>query len=539
MKQRIGRLAVFWGQGLGLFLLLWFLGPVGERPVAADKAGPAPVGNFSVVATQPMGNGLVLSSGASISATFNQAVNMTTVTSQTFTVRGRQDSVSEGSYISSPAGNTVTFWSPQTHFFPGEEVVVTLSRGMEAAGGEPLIPFTWQFRAPVTGGSGFFRDSAARLGSSRGLSVSLADLDGDGDLDAFITVEYEGNEVWFNDGTGSFTDSGQRLGQAYSSNADLGDLDGDGDLDAFISNGTAIAREPNEVWFNDGTGHFSDSGQRLGNHWSNDSALGDVDGDGDLDAYIGNDTLNELWLNDGMGFFTDSGQKIGFGGETWGVALGDLDGDGDLDAVEANHGDGRVMLNDGTGTFYTEQVLPAEISHVVALGDLDGDGDLDAFMTDRVFSGWSHVDKAWFNDGSGSFVAGPEMGDGDSHTAALGDVDADGDLDVLTGNMSGKYGQYDELWINDGTGTFFPRHQEIGLAHTRGVALGDLDGDGDLDAFFANWWYEEPDWVWFNEQDATDVTLTDVSAGERPVLVYLGLALVVCLAVVFGRRLWK
>jgi hypothetical protein len=535
MKQHQGRLAVIFVQGLGLFLLLWFLGQVGERAVGADQVGvaPDPAGSFSVVATQPMGNGRLHPTGATISATFNQAVDMTTVTSQTFTVRGRQDNVSEGSYISSPAGNTVMFSSPQPHFFPGEEVVVTLSGGLEAVGGDALIPFTWQFRAPVTGGSGYFRDSGARLGSSRGLSVSLADLDSDGDLDAFVTVEYLGNEVWYNDGTGSFTDSGQRLGTAYSSNADLGDLDGDGDLDAFISNGTWNAGEPNEVWFNDGTGSFTDTGQRLGNYWSNESALGDVDGDGDLDAYVGNAGPNELWLNDGAGFFTDSGQSPGSSGETWGVALGDLDGDGDLDAIEAKHGSGRVDLNHGDGTFYWRSWLPADISHAVALGDLDGDGDLDAFMTDAL------ADKAWFNNGNGTFVAGPEMGDTNTMAATLGDVDADGDLDVLTGNMYGKPGQYDELWINDGTGTFFPNHQEIAQARTRGVALGDLDGDGDLDAFFANWGYDEPDWVWFNEQGATDVTLTELSAGTRPLLYYLVLALTISMATTLAWQVGK
>jgi hypothetical protein len=532
MKQRTGRLALMLVQGLGLLSLLWFLGRAGGRPVGAEPAGwvPAPAGNFAVITTQPTGNGRILPTGTTISATFSQAVNLTTVTSETFTVRGRHTGSYQGSYVSSPAGDTVIFWAPDASFYPGEELVVTLNREILATNGDALIPFNWQFRTPVQTGSGFFQDRGARLGTSRGLSVSLADLDGDDDLDAFVTVEYSGNEVWFNDGTGTFTDSGQRLGSAYSSNADLGDLDSDGDLDAFVSNGTWNAGEPNEVWFNDGIGTFTDSGQRLGNRWSNDSALGDLDGDGDLDAYVGNNAPNEIWLNDGTGFFTDSGQDIGSWVETWSVALGDLDGDGDLDAVEANHGDGQVTINDGAGNFSNGQTLSAEFSHAVALGDLDGDGDLDAFMTDIAFTRDIYSHKAWFNDGSGSFVPGTPIGDRDAHAVALGDVDADGDLDLLTGNMDYGQGQYDELWINNGNGTFYPQHQEINMAHTRGVALGDLDGDGDLDAFFANWWYDEPDWVWFNEQDATDVTLTGLSAGSRPVSLYLSLLLTIWLA---------
>ncbi|MGA0873547.1 MAG: FG-GAP-like repeat-containing protein, partial [Phycisphaerales bacterium] len=139
-------------------------------------------------------------------------------------------------------------------------------------------------------------------------------------------------------------DSGQALGNSNSQSVALGDLDGDGDLDAMVGN----YAQPNRVWINDGAGTFTDSGQALGNSISYSVALGDLDGDGDLDAMDANVTPepNRVWLNNGTGTFTDSGQALG-NAYSVSVALGDLDGDGDLDAMVANAGPNRVWINDG------------------------------------------------------------------------------------------------------------------------------------------------------------------------------------------------
>ncbi|MCP4697337.1 MAG: hypothetical protein GY862_10870, partial [Gammaproteobacteria bacterium] len=256
-----------------------------------------------------------------------------------------------------------------------------------------------------------FVDSGQLLGNSSSVRVALGDLDGDGDLDAFVpNYSNQTDKVWLNDGTGVFTDSGQNLdpGNMYSNTAILTDLDGDGDLDAFVlhNGGFIRAATHSAVFWNDGTGTFTDSGQHLFNEdaWGID--LGDLDGDGDLDAYIVNawNRADKIWLNDGDGFFSDSGQNLG-NSHSVSVDLGDLDGDGDLDAFVTNVANrpNEIWLNDGNAVFTSSgQRLGNSGSTGVSLADLDGDRDLDAFISNGNHIN-SQPNKVWLNDGSGTF----------------------------------------------------------------------------------------------------------------------------------------
>jgi uncharacterized repeat protein (TIGR01451 family) len=292
-------------------------------------------------------------------------------------------------------------------------------------------------------------------------------------------------------GSGLMSNSGQALGYQESHVVALGDLDRDGDLDAFVGNFLA---QPNEVWLNNGRGNFS-LGQSMPSTRCYDAALGDLDGDGDLDAFV-TSTPNKVWLNDGAGTFTDTGQSPG---NSTGVALGDVDGDGDLDAVLGNDEQSiEVWLNDGTGVFGESQSLTgATRNYDVALGDLDGDGDLDLFApTLGPVAGTGAPDQVWFNDGQGHFVdSGQRLGDALSVSVALGDLDGDGDLDAFVG-MESNQEQPNEVWLNDGRGYFSLYQNTINSAYTFNVALGDVDGDGDLDAFIANTGAGE---IWLND----------------------------------------
>ncbi|HEX8683841.1 MAG TPA: FG-GAP-like repeat-containing protein, partial [Ardenticatenaceae bacterium] len=190
--------------------------------------------------------------------------------------------------------------------------------------------------------------------------------------------------------------------------------------------------------------------------------LGDLDGDGDMDAVVANsgtnegDEANTVWLNDGVGNFGPHPTTPGFAIEPhFKAALGDLDGDADLDVVAADVEGERatVWLNDGAGNFSAHPTAPHFVTGPnfgVTLGDLDGDGDLDVITPLAS----DQPEMVWLNDGDGSFSAHPttpSFGAGDSFAATLGDVDGDGDLDAVVANRAA---QAETVWLNDGAGNF-------------------------------------------------------------------------------------
>jgi len=350
-----------------------------------------------------------------------------------------------------------------------------------------------------------FTDSGQSLGNERSNHVSLGDLDGDGDLD--VVLGDQGRvEVWFSDGQGTFSEQAQEfeISSGWYLSLDLGDLDGDNDLDAFV----VVWEGTGRALFNQGgvqgglAGALRDAGQRLSVSAAFCVSLGDLDGDGDLDAYVGQERADTVWLNDGSGTFANSGQALGRG-ITADVALGDLDGDGDLDALAGGWGESaKVWLNDGTGVLSDSghDLAPAEVHiHGLALGDLDGDGDLDTFL---AVSG--RPNQVWLNDGAGVYTdSGQRLPGAPGHGVGLGDLDGDGDLDAFLANGT-EVGEGNMIWLNDGSGVFTDSGLRLGSHFSMSVALGDLDRDGDLDAVIANTSFstqpaETPNEVWFNE----------------------------------------
>ncbi|MAE64886.1 MAG: hypothetical protein CMJ18_11510, partial [Phycisphaeraceae bacterium] len=448
-----------------------------------------------------------------VSATFAAVIDPATVTDQSFVVHGAQTGrlrTADGDALN--VSGMVVSADPALPFHPGERVEVTATSGITALPQSRVpvphdTPEVWRFRVAPQNSSGEFSDSGQALGASFSTGVAVGDVDGDGDLDAVVANsaapgDPPPSQVWLNDGDGNLA-AGLTLDGSYSRDVALGDADGDGDLDALFANGFTT----NRLWLNDGSGNFSQSAQDLGSHGTQAVALGDVDGDGDLDALLANNGgANTLLINDGAGNFGDSGQALGTSSHQ-DVDLGDLDGDGDLDAVTAALSQpSRVWLNDGTGGFTQSGPGLGQGFSGVELGDLDGDRDLDIFFANQSLAS---PDVVLLNNGAGGFSSnGQTLGSAFSSDVALGDIDADGDLDALLTRYDQGGLPENRVFVNDGSGQFSDSGQAVGSQDSAAAALGDFDGDQTLDAFVANVdFLGGANRVWFNRSTGVDLSV--------------------------------
>jgi len=328
--------------------------------------------------------------------------------------------------------------------------------------------------------------SGTLTGVHSGATV-FGDLDNDGDLDVIITGALapflQSLKIYLNNGLGDFTVISDNVLPGVEDGAIvMGDLDGDGDLD-FILTGYSGSGLISKIYFNNGSGVFTETGAgSLDVLIGSFVLLGDLDGDGDLDL-IG----SKIYLNNGFGEFAEAGAGslpyVGGGS----ASIGDLDGDGDLDlvmnGVVASTQVSKIFLNNGSGEFFEsiENSLIGMYNGTTSLGDLDGDGDLDLIQTGSSSS--VAISKIYLNNGSGIFTetgAGTLTGVWLSSTS-LGDLDNDGDLDLILSGSDGS-NRITKLYLNNGLGEF----SETGEGSVMGaagssLALGDIDSDGDLD----------------------------------------------------------
>lgn len=326
--------------------------------------------------------------------------------------------------------------------------------------------------------------------------AGLGDLDGDGDLDAVFANPMQNNsQVWLNDGTGAFTDTGQKL-TTYGHAVGLADFDEDGDLDVFIACHQFVT--PSKIYLNDGTGSMTDTGQDLGDRSISGTEVNlfDINGDGHMDVHViyyhPNGLADLVYLNDGHGFFSDSGLRLDEEPITW----GDLDGDGDVDYFGKLQGKSYVVqLNDGNGQFTLGWQTDDNQSTLggVALADFDADGDLDALVTNGFRDPSSLPSRLFLNDGTGQFTdSGQTLNPTMGSNLAVGDLDLDGDLDVFVANSDLP----DEVWLNDGNGYFSDSGLRLEGIFSTKPSLGDLDNDDDLDVFVGS--LTSKPQIWFN-----------------------------------------
>jgi hypothetical protein len=458
--------------------------------VQADGSLGSP---FGITFHDPAANAVGVALNASVQATFDDDVDASTVTSATFVLHGHLGGLASGTFSCDGGTRTVTL-EPDRAFHAGELLRVSATGGISSAGAAALAPYGWQFTAgdvyprSVAG----FIDTGAGLTGVDSSSVAWGDYDNDGDLDIVLSGWADGSrvsKVYRND-AGAFADISAGLIGLTEGSLDWGDYDNDGDLDILLTGHSVIA-PMSQVYRNDGGGAFSDISAGLTGVFGSSAAWGDCDNDGDLDILLTGTSglypsyapLSKVYRNDTPSGFTDIGAAL-TAVRSSAAAWGDYDNDGDLDILLAGLAtDGRVSKvyrNDGVSGFSDIGAgLTGVSSGSVAWGDVDHDGDLDILLTGHT--GVSEVSQVYRNDGSGVFtdigaaLAGVAYGSG-----AWGDCDNDGDLDiVLTGLMGST--RVSKVYRNDGLGAFTDIGAGLTPVTESAVAWGDAEGDGDLD----------------------------------------------------------
>ena len=332
--------------------------------------------------------------------------------------------------------------------------------------------------------------------SGYGMGVAAADVDNDGCVDLYLT-NLGANQLFRNNCDGTFTDvsATSHTGDGgWSVSASFLDYDRDGWLDLYVGNYvrwevasdkpctgltgrrdycTPAVYQPqgDRLWHNRGDGTFADVTATALPSGPYGPALGvstaDFDGDGWIDIYVANDGReNVLWMNQRNGTFRNAGLISGtaFGGDgrpkgSMGVDAGDIDNDGDEDLfttqlpTEGNN----FYLNDGHGLF-------DDRSAASGLGP-----------SSRGFTGFG---TAWFdydNDGWLDLLV------------------ANGAIEAIRERLTEPfpYGERERLYRNRGDGRFDDVSDRAGAAFqaidvSRGAAFGDLDNDGDTDVVIAN-----------------------------------------------------
>lgn len=303
------------------------------------------------------------------------------------------------------------------------------------------------------------------------MDAGIADFDLDGDLDIIIANEHKPNILLINNGAGKFSNGSNLIPQIEHDSEDIGiaDFDLDGDLDIII---VSEDDQINEFYLNDGQGKFTDGGDRIPVKGTSNSVIAfDINEDGATDILIGNNGQNKILINDGSGHFTDETlERFGeFIDVTQDLTLGDIDNDGDEDLLVANEGDNRVLINIGKGYFEDQSkdrlVLrnEPEETREVDLADIDADGDLDILYgnVQAFVENANRQNRLLRNDGKGFFSDVTESNLPKDDNRCFGvlflDIDDDGDMDIMTGNTNGtRFGGNTpfSVYLNDGLGKF-------------------------------------------------------------------------------------
>ena len=419
----------------------------------------------------------------------NQGVRFTDVTAELGIEFRHVNGESGKKYFIEPIGSGVALFD----YDNDGDVDLYFVNGGDLPGMTSSIPPTNRFYRNEGGIFTDITDEASVGDTGYGLGCCVGDYNNDGFTDLYVT-NYGPNVLYHNNGDGTFTDVTATAGVAgdqFSSGCAFVDVNADGYLDLYIVNYVQFDPETNpecsrqgiptyctpealpgvaDVFYrNNGNGTFTDDSELAGVSTANGKGLGvvcgDVDNDGDVDIFVANDTTpNFLYRNErnDMRMMEDAlfaGVALSEEGRAYsgmGANLGDFDNDGYLDIVITNFQDQTNSLyHNAQSGFFTEMSFAKGIGErslpYLAWGvdfiDVNNDGWLDLFIAN------GHLD------------------------------DNIAEIDPI-----GIYAQPNQLFLND-RGIRFSENPDPAIAQqnvSRGTAFGDIDNDGDVDIVVSN-----------------------------------------------------
>ena len=339
-------------------------------------------------------------------------------------------------------------------------------------------------------GDGTFRRVKGLAVGSVPSAVAYVDTNGDG-LPDLITANLRSQEVTvnLNDGHGGYGPkiSSQILGSQMTG-MDVGDWNGDGKVDVALISGSLNTMV---TMIGDGTGHFANPVQYTVGTYPKQVVAADLNRDGRMDLVVVNNTSAtiQIWRGDGAGLFTlNSTISTGTNTQPQGLSVGDLDNDGDPDLVVCYYGtdSAGVYLNNGSGGFGSPTPLSPGVGPRSSLMvDINQDGKTDLFVTLSKVSGVGQA-ATLLGNGAGGFGSPSLVNTGPvPNTATLGDFNQDGNIDLVTVNLTGN-----SLSIlqNTGGGAFL-LGGKVTLpsgSFPQGIVTADLNRDGRPDLASAN-----------------------------------------------------
>lgn len=340
--------------------------------------------------------------------------------------------------------------------------------------------------------------------SSQKNAFTFFDVDGDLDQDLLFSGQVTGSnfpytKLYLNDGVGIYSPDTNTFVNVASGSISVGDIDGDLDLDVFISGIDEFGYKQAGVYRNDitlGSGFVQIDNLNPVDYST--SEFVDLNMDGNLDLIVGGlDTNNtyytSAYINDGFGAFIESNlgllDNIAYGD----IDFADVNMDGSTDLFitgSATYGRSSfIYLNDGTGIFQKVSGTPFSGVQNGAISSFDIDDDSDK---DVILSGWnlpmdSLVTMVYRNDGLGHFfldsannIIGKKNGDTD-----YSDVDGDGDLDFVISGRDFSNNKLIRFYKNDGFGIFNLDPLNLGYADFSALEFGDSQNDGWEDLLIA------------------------------------------------------